>query len=155
MRTRWLVALVGTLAIVVGIVAWLRPGADVRSTPLEPPAAAGAAGSTGSAALPAREVVAGAVVISIEPIRIDQSGAVFRILMDTHSGDLSADLAAGSVLEVDGVEWSNPSWSGDPPGGHHRQGELAFPAAGDAAGSATLTMEGFSAPVDASWSLAG
>lgn len=94
-------------------------------------------------------------MISIEPIRIDRSGAVFRILMDTHSGVLSADLAAGSVLEVDGVEWSNPSWSGDPPGGHHRQGELAFQAAGDATRSATLSFGGFSAPVDATWSLAG
>ena len=153
MRARWLVAIVCTLAIVVGAAA-LRSGAGGRSSPPEP-SAAEAVNPADSADLSAREVVAGAVVISIEPIRIDRSGAVFRILMDTHSGELSADLAAGSVLEVDGVEWSNPSWSGDPPGGHHRQGELAFQAAGDAAGSATLSIGGFSAPVDASWSLAG
>jgi hypothetical protein len=100
-------------------------------------------------------VTIGAVDVVIEPIRIDDTAAVFRVVMETHSEELSADLASTSLLEVDGVQWTGASWSGDPPGGHHREGELTFEAGGPAAGSAVLSIGGFSAPVEASWALGG
>lgn len=150
MRTRWLVSIVGIVAV-AGAVFVVRAFADSESLPPVP--SAGREEAARSAELPARTVTAGAVEISIEPIQIDETAAVFRIVMNTHSEELSADLVTSSALEVDGVNWSQATWSGDPPGGHHRQGELAFEAYGDAAESATLSIGGFEAPVEASWSL--
>ena len=54
---------------------------------------------------------------------------VFRIVMDTHSGDLDGyDLAALSVLRTDRGEMRPSGWDA-PRGGHHRDGTLTFDAA--------------------------
>lgn len=151
MRTRWLVA-VAAIVAVVGAVVVLRAVAD---SPSSPSSLADRDETANSAALPARAVTIGAVDVVIEPIRIDETAAVFRVVMDTHAEELSADLATMSLLEVDGVQWRGASWSGDPPGGHHREGKLTFEAGGPAAGSAVLSIGGFSAPVEASWALSG
>lgn len=74
-------------------------------------------------------------------------------VMDTHSEELTTDPAGDSALEVDGIAWVGAAWSGDPPGGHHREGELTFEAYGEAMGAATLTLSGFSSPVEATWTL--
>ncbi len=133
MRSRWLIPVVAIIvAVAGGVAASARPGV-----------------------LPARTITAGAVDIVIEPIRIDDAGALFRVVMDTHSEELSADPARTSVLEVNGVEWTGATWSGDPAGGHHRGGELAFEASGPAAGSVVLSIGGFSAPVQTTWTLSG
>lgn len=154
MRARWLVTLIGIIAV-VGVAMLVRSAADASSSSRARSGSVPREEMTDAGALPAVDVMAGSVGITIEPIRIDASGALFRVTMDTHSGDLSVDPAASSALTVDGVEWSSPTWTGDPPGGHHRQGELAFEAGGPATGEATLSIGGFSAPVEASWSLGG
>lgn len=100
-----------------------------------------------------RTVKAGAIDVKIEPVRIDADGAVFDVTLDTHSEDLSMDPAAGARLDVGGTPWEVGGWTGDGPGGHHREGELAFRAAGPAEGTATLVLSGFPGPVEASWSL--
>lgn len=152
MRARWLVPILLIVLVLVGTRLVLR-------NEIEGPSSSAASRATdreeagGSPDLAVRRVTAGAVEITIEPIRIDGTAAVFRIVMDTHSEELSADLARTAVLEVGGVEWTGASWSGDPPGGHHRTGELTFEAAGPPAGRVVLTLGGFSAPVEASWTL--
>jgi hypothetical protein len=153
MRTRWLVP-VAAIVAVVGVVVVLRAGAGSPSS-ASSSSLADREETSNSPSLPARTVTIGAVDVVIEPIRIDETAAVFRVVMETHSEELSADLATGSLLEVDGVQWTGASWSGDPPGGHHREGELTFEAGGPAAGSAVLSIGGFSAPVEASWTLSG
>lgn len=152
MRTRWLVPLIG-LVVVAGTALVLRAGGDAPSSPSSASPATGRGEVGSSAAFSARAVTVAAVDIVIEPIRIDETGAVFSVVMDTHSEELSADLASTSVLAVDGVEWTEATWSGDPPGGHHREGELIFEASGPAAGSAVLTIGGFSGSVKTSWTL--
>ena len=152
MRTRWLVPLIG-LFVVGGTALVLRAGADAPSSSSSASPAAVGEKVESSAAFPARAVTAGAVDIVIEPIRIDGTGAVISVAMTTHSEELSADLASTSVLEVDGLEWTAATWSGDPPGGHHREGQLIFEASGPAVGSAVLSIGGFSGPVKASWTL--
>ena len=152
MRTRWLIPLIG-LVVVTGTALVLRARADAPSSPSSASPAADRKEAGSPAAFPARAVTVGAVDIVIEPTRIDETGAVFRIAMDTHSEELSADLASTSVLEVDGLEWTAATWSGDPPGGHHREGQLIFEASGPAVGSAVLSIGGFSGPVKASWKL--
>lgn len=100
-----------------------------------------------------RTVNAGSVEVTITPVRVDDSGAAFQIKFDTHSGDLGLDVPAASRLVVDGKEWGGANWVGDPPGGHHRQGELRFNAGGTAQGEVRLTLSGLPAAVEASWTL--
>jgi len=154
MRTRWLVPVVAIVAV-TGIALALRTVADTGASPPPVSPAADREEVRSPAALRARALTVGAVDIVIEPIRIDETAAVFRVEMNTHSEELSVDLARTSVLEVDGVEWTGATWSGDPPGGHHRGGELTFEASGPATGSAILAIDGFSAPVQATWTLSG
>lgn len=162
MRARWLVPIVLIALVLIGTRLVLRNGLEgPSSSPAASPASAPAASPAtdredagGSPNLSVRRVAAGAIEITIEPIRIDGTAAAFRIVMDTHSEELSADLASTAVLEVGGVEWRGASWSGDPPGGHHRAGELTFEAAGPPAGRVVLTIGGFAAPVEVGWTLA-
>jgi len=109
---------------------------------------------TDALGLKTRTVAAGEVDIKIQPSRLDDQGAVFVITLDTHSGELSADLTLAS-LEVAGVAWPVEGWSGDGPGGHHRGGELRFASAGSPTGTVRLVLSDFSEPVDVTWETAG
>ena len=57
------------------------------------------------------------------------AGPVFAVALDTHSVDLDGiDLRTLAVLRTsDGREAQPTSWNA-PKGGHHREGELTFPA---------------------------
>lgn len=102
--------------------------------------------------LATRTVKAGEVDVKVEPSQLDGQGAAFKIVLDTHSVELSMDLA-DAVLEVGGTSWEVVGWSGDGPGGHHREGELRFTASGPAEGRARLRLSGFPEPVEATWDL--
>lgn len=92
----------------------------------------------------------GAVTVSVTPLNV---GAVedtlnFDVSMDTHSVDLSMDLAELAILTTDnGRSLNAVSWDAVP-GGHHISGQLAFPAMLDGtplladATSLTLTIQG-------------
>lgn len=94
------------------------------------------------------------VDVKIGPRQLDDQGAVFTITLDTHFVELSADVTRAS-LAVGDTEWPVEGWSGDGPGGHHREGELRFRAGGPAAGTATLTIPGLPEPVEVTWDLTG
>jgi hypothetical protein len=111
--------------------------------------------NTPTGVLPTRTVDAGSVEITITPTRFDAQGATFAIVLDTHTVELSMDLAASAVLDVDGATWPTAGWSGNGAGGHHRTGELRFDSAGAPRGMARLTIAGFSKPVEATWELDG
>ena len=118
-------------------------------------AACGQSASGSSASqLASRTINAGSVEVTIEPLRLDDSGASFRVKLDTHSGDLNLDLAQAAHLEVAGTDWGTASWVGDPAGGHHRQGELRFAPAGPLRGEIRLTISGLPDPVLATWNIA-
>lgn len=106
-----------------------------------------------SAVLPVRTVDAGGVLVTIDPVRLDADGGEFEVSLDTHEGDLGINLARAARLEVSGNVWEEASWSGDPPGGHHREGVLRFSAVGPAAGDVRLTIEGLPGPVVATWTV--
>ena len=109
---------------------------------------------TKASGLESRTVTAGEVDVKIEPLQLDDGGAAFKIILDTHSVELDADLTRAR-LDVDGRAWSVDGWSGDGPSGHHREGELRFRPAGAATGTATLTILELPKPVEASWELDG
>lgn len=146
--------IVGAIAIVAAAAAILvlgsrgdEPRAGSRSVPR------GAVASPASELAPAF-VQAGEVLVTIEPVRIDGEGAVFRVGFETHTVELSLDVAKEASLEVDGTRWPNATWSGSPAGGHHRDGKLRFDAGGASTGEAVLTIDGLADPVVASWALA-
>ncbi|MDF1499732.1 MAG: hypothetical protein P1P76_04595 [Anaerolineales bacterium] len=96
----------------------------------------------------------GAVEVVISPTStLAEAGALlfFEVSMNTHSVDLSMDLAGLSTLEIgDGVRIPAVYWSGG--SGHHVAGQLGFPnqfsesaAAVDGIGQLTLTIRGVDA----------
>ena len=51
----------------------------------------------------------------------------FKIVLDTHSQDLSDDLTKSAVLlDGTGAQLAPVGWDGAAPGGHHREGILRF-----------------------------
>lgn len=51
----------------------------------------------------------------------------FRVALDTHSAELNDDLAQSASLSTgDGRIFKPLRWTGAGPGGHHREGVLAF-----------------------------
>ncbi len=96
----------------------------------------------------------GAVVVEITPVDLKTSGdtLVFDVSLNTHSVDLSMDLAAAATLSTDtGRSVMARSWEA-PKGGHHVAGTLAFPATVEGArllagaSKVTLTIKGLDAP---------
>lgn len=91
----------------------------------------------------------GAITVEVTPINLDNPGDTleFQISLDTHSVDLSMDLAALATLTTDaGTTASALTWDA-PLGGHHVSGTLAFPAEVlDGAAVVTLRLVDVDAP---------
>ena len=69
------------------------------------------------------------VTVKVTPKAIspDSPRWEFRVVLDTHSGDLSDDLMkTATLLTSDGRELKPVAWTGAGPGGHHREGVLEF-----------------------------
>lgn len=80
----------------------------------------------------------------------------FSIVLDTHSSDLNDDLTQSATLMTgDGRTFKPVSWTGAAPGGHHRQGVLAFevPAPWPSAIELTILRSGESSPRIFRWKL--
>jgi hypothetical protein len=72
----------------------------------------------------------GAVVVTVTPLNLNyfESSIYFEVSLDTHSIDLSMNLAELATLVTDtGFEIQANSWDGEI-GGHHVRGILAFPS---------------------------
>jgi hypothetical protein len=72
----------------------------------------------------------GAVEVVVKPVNLEYPGETieFEIALDTHSVDLSMDLADLAILRTDmGLEVKAAAWDA-PRGGHHVGGILSFPA---------------------------
>ena len=96
----------------------------------------------------------GAIIIEITPLNLDAPTDTleFDVVMDTHSIDLSMDLATLSTLTTDtGISVDATLWDA-PLGGHHVEGKLIFPATKDGkfilegATKLTLTIVNVDAP---------
>ncbi len=72
----------------------------------------------------------GGVTVTVTPTEITRTAKVwaFNVVLDTHSQELSDDVAAISVLAAQGREAQPLAWEGAGPGGHHREGVLKFSA---------------------------
>ena len=90
----------------------------------------------------------GAVIFEVTPLNLGTPGDTleFDVAMNTHSVDLSMDLAQLATLSTDsGVTVQASKWDAIP-GGHHVEGKLIFPSAQngtsilDGASKLTLTI---------------
>jgi len=96
----------------------------------------------------------GSVTMDVTPLNLSNPSdkLEFNVVLNTHSGDLSMDLATLATLTTDtGVSVQAASWDA-PRGGHHVEGKLIFPALKDGksilngAGKLTLTIRNLDAP---------
>lgn len=89
-----------------------------------------AAIATGAhAQLAPQESARNGVNLAVTPIELGSAARTwsFRVVLDTHSQDLSDDLTAAAVLgDGKGREARPYAWEGAAPGGHHREGVLKF-----------------------------
>lgn len=82
-----------------------------------------------AAELPARKSSIRGVAVTVTPQGLSDTAANwdFKIVLDTHSGDLSDDLTKTAVLvDGGGKRYTPAAWEGAGPGGHHRAGVLRF-----------------------------
>lgn len=72
----------------------------------------------------------GAVTVFVKPLDLDisQDKLSFEVSLDTHSVDLSMDLAALATLAADNGQSVQAAVWDAPLGGHHVSGTLSFPA---------------------------
>jgi len=85
------------------------------------------------------------VTVEVTPLDLSPQSAEwkFNISLNTHSGSLDQDLTNVAVLVDDrGKEYKPIGWEGSPPGGHHRNGTLAFKAVTPAPKSIELRISG-------------
>lgn len=109
--------------------------------------------TTSVSALVAQTKEAGGVTIIATPLDISSTASVwqFKVVLDTHSGDLNQDMAAiGVIISDDGrqakplrwVEGSLPAGK-QAPGGHHREGVFEFQPMTPRPRSIELRLSGF------------
>ena len=101
--------------------------------------------------LPTKTTKVNEITVEVTPRRVDERGAVIKVVLDTHQGDLDVNLRTRSRLTVGGTKWPVTSFRGDPPGGHHREGVLRFRAAGPPSGTLRLVIKGLGANVTLTW----
>jgi hypothetical protein len=82
-----------------------------------------------AAELPTQKTSERGVTVAATPLDLSPGAGAweFRIVLDTHSQDLSDDLMQIALLLDDaGRKHSPVAWEGAGPGGHHREGVLKF-----------------------------
>jgi hypothetical protein len=92
---------------------------------------AASAAFNAAAQLATKKDTANGVTVAVTPANLAAGAKTwdFSIVLDTHSQDLSDDLAQSAVLLDDrGNRFKPLAWDGAGPGGHHRKGVLKFNA---------------------------
>ena len=134
-RTTVLVAL--TALLVIGLIGWWT--FQRRTDTATPPG------------LEAQTVQAGAVEVRMTPLSIDRSGAVFDLVLDTHTVSLDLDLAGAAQLRINSDLAGTPVWEGPGPGGHHREGILRFTTPIPPGAAVELRITGLPQDATATW----
>ena len=84
-----------------------------------------------AAELGAQRSSAGGVTVDVTPQNLAASAKSwdFKVVLDTHSGELNDDLVkAATLIDDKGGRHAPVKWEGAGPGGHHREGLLQFNA---------------------------
>ncbi|MDO8469932.1 MAG: hypothetical protein Q7S84_02870 [bacterium] len=118
------------------------PSTAPRTSGVEPQNTAGE--NLSAVALPLERKINndGGVEVSVQPLDIQSNEWTFAVSMNTHAGDLDADLTKSAALtDKRGNIVSPIRWDGAPPGGHHREGTLVFQAMVPRPDSITFTVK--------------
>ncbi len=84
-----------------------------------------------AAELAAQKISDRGVTVAVTPQNLSTGAKIwdFKIVLDTHSGELSDDLVkTATLLDGKGGRHAPIRWEGAGPGGHHREGTLRFNA---------------------------
>ncbi|MHB0866813.1 MAG: hypothetical protein ACYC6B_00045 [Thermoleophilia bacterium] len=96
--------------------------------------------------LPRQTSQSGEIEVGVTPAGLTATDATwdFNISVDSQGAELTEDLAAATVLLVDGSgkEYKALAFEGDPPGGIHREGTLKFDPVSPEPRSVTLKLRG-------------
>ena len=96
----------------------------------------------------------GGVTVRVTPTNLSDASAAtidFKVVMDTHAGDLGFELTQVAILLGETGPVSPSAWSGGR-GGHHLEGILSFPAGAlRRPGPLTLTLRDVSGDKDLSF----
>ncbi len=69
------------------------------------------------------------MTVSVTPTRNADGSWEFAVVVDNHAVSVTQDMvAAATLIDASGGTVQPMSWTGDPPGGHHRKGTLTFGA---------------------------
>lgn len=83
----------------------------------------------------------GQMTVAVTPKRDGNGSWAFTVQIDNHVTNVMQDMVAVSTLtDQSGVAYNASAWTGDPPGGHHRQGTLTFNGVPDDVTGLTLTI---------------
>jgi hypothetical protein len=138
--------------LVLSVTACSGPSSGVSAEPTEPtgqvPTSSGAE-TRDQSSVQTGETVSdeqGQVVVTVTPLNLNNPNTTlnFEVVLDTHSVDLSMDLAPLAMLSSDnGLTVQAANWDA-PRGGHHVSGILSFPAEVEGtallAGTSRLTL---------------
>ena len=147
---RFLLPLLFTIALVLAACSSATPASE--QTPSQPASVSEESASTNNSLT--RSDAQGAVTVNVTPLNLDTPSdqLEFDVALETHSVDLSMDLATLATLTTDtGLTVQATTWDA-PRGGHHVQGKLIFPATKDgksilgSASNLTLTITDVDAP---------
>jgi hypothetical protein len=106
---------------------------------------AAAPNAIASSTLPSRTNDQGGVRVVVAPRQqtVNATTWEFDVALDTHTKPLTNDLAAAfSLVDDQGRAIPAKSWTGDPPGGHHRKGVLQFSAPANNPAAFELRLKG-------------
>lgn len=118
-----LIPVVITLAITVFLIIW------GKTSPTAPGYSQSNQSANTEPATPPQTNSEGSVEVTVTPSNLDPTAETwtFSVSLNTHSVELVDDLSQQAFLvTTGGGEEPALSWTGDPPGGHHRQGTLKF-----------------------------
>ena len=126
---RFLLPLLLTTSLVLAACSAATPASD--QAPSESPSGSEEAANTSNSLT--RSDAQGAVTVNVTPLNLDNPSdqLEFDIALETHSVDLSMDLATLATLTTDtGISVQATTWDA-PRGVHHVEGKLIFPATKD------------------------
>lgn len=105
----------------------------------------------------ARKSTVTGVTVTITPMDLGSTETSrFKVVLDTHSQELSDDLIkTASLVDSAGTRYLPVAWEGAAPGGHHREGVLVFPSINAASTDIELRLQrtGEAAPRVFRWGL--
>jgi hypothetical protein len=111
-----------------------------------------------AAELDAQRSSTAGVTVTVTPQNVAASAKSwdFKVVLDTHSGELNDDLVkTATLLDDKGSRQVPVKWEGAGPGGHHREGLLKFNAISPQPGTVELQIlrPGESSPRSFRWQL--